>query len=952
MELNKLKQASDIYQLMSDKTIEQALQTLNTYRDLDDDVRQLVISLIHNAQQSSAYFNEKVAGQFSNKSVKIWQVGDHIGDYELLAPIGQGGMSMVFKAKRINSDTQKPVAIKIFSVGYNSPELRAKFVDEQKILASLSHPNIIAFHHGETTDDGDAYIVMELLHDGLAIDQYCQQHDLNNKSIVTLMIQALKAIQYAHNHLIIHRDIKPSNIIVSKSGQLKVLDFGIAKLLKPAKPDESDDINGDEQPTLVALTPSFASPEQIAGDAIDITSDVFSLAAVLVTLLSGEQPFPADRMLKACQNDYDHVRTLLNKHGVDRDLSNILLQALHPDKTQRYANAFALQEDLQAWLSQKPVTATGDSWWYRLRCFIQRRTALFGLSVVLFLTVISSIIGLSWQNKTIKLEAQKANAVKQFMLDAFSVTDPNVSQGVDLSAKDILKVAAQKIDDRQNIDQKIQFELYQALALAHGRLGFYTEAIDLLNKTLAIDATDQHSFALMAQYLLASGSRDDLQNLLVQTQEDQFDLPEDRAIFKRVRVLNLAQAGDYEQALKHFNLLDKWSQEPLDQVKNQAVLAEVYYLKGESEKSIEIIEAVKKAHPLPETHILNLGLNTDLVEYHDRVGNFSEALSLAKRNIELYDAILGDRHPNLGQAYNALSVFERLDGNLPEALKAAQKSEQIYRERYGDSSEGLSQALSNAGMVHYYLDDKDESLKLFKASADMLIDIFSAEHPEAINAQANLAIILNATGHPEESLALSQKIYAIEVKTLGEYHRSPLMTQRSMALTLASLERYDEAIAMAEENLDSVNKHFNDRQNMIDVTRSVLARVFYMAGQYEEAIPHFIKVLESPAQADENNMAQFTQLVAKSHWQLNNHDKANEYYAKWTEKLAQIYGQTDQKYLAAQLEWAKQLHSINQFEQAQVLTEAVREIVSTHQIDDEDIHKQLKELSAETTPYH
>ncbi len=945
MELQKLKQANEIYQLMANKTIEQAMASLKTYSDLDQEVKQLVISLIKNAQQSSEFFDQKVAHHYNAKTFKVWQPGDIIGDYELLEPIGQGGMSTVFKAQRVNSDTQKPVAIKILSLENNTSELKAKYIAEQHILASLSHPNIIDFHHGENTEVGDAYIVMELLDEGLSIDAYCKQQQLGTKLKIALMIQATDAIQFAHNHLIIHSDLKPSNIMINNSGQLKVLDFGIAKLISPQT--QGNDLHDEkaQQNTLLALTPSYASPEQINGHNIDVTTDVFSLAAVAVALITDQQPFPIDRVIKSCQTDTNHVRQLLKTHNVDKNLSNVLMKALHHDRTQRYANMFALREDFQAWMAQKPVTASGDSWWYRLQCFAKRRTALFSLSIVLLLTVTTAIVGLSWQNQAIKMEAQKADAVKQFMLDSFSVTDPNISQGIDLSTKDLLRLAAQKIDEQQNIDSYIHFELYQAMAKANGRLGYYTEAIELLEKALKIQTGEQHSLALLAQYYLSSGKRDELTTLLANIQENLFDSPTDRAMFKRVRVLNLAQAGDYEQALSHFGYLDQWIKGPLDEIKNQAVLAEVYYLKGQSEKSIEIIETVKKAHPLPETHVLNLGLNTDLVEYHDRIGNFTEALDLTKQNIALYQKILGDQHPNLGQAYNALSVFQRLAGDLSAALSAAEQSKTIFRQRYGDSSEGLSQALSNAGMAYYYLDKPDKAIEEFTASADMLIKIFSAQHPEAINAQANLAMILNATGHPEQALPQLQEIYNTEVQTLGATHRSPLMTQQALALTLSNLSQHDEAIRIAQENLSVVKQNFASRDNMLNGSVSILARVLFNAEQYETALPHFMSVIESSAEGNQNNKARFLKYVAKSHAQLNNSDQANQFYQQWTDQLQNLYGVTDPQYLQALLDWAQWLTQVDQASKASELINQVSDAIENHDIKTDALIQHLSELN-------
>ncbi|VAW44127.1 hypothetical protein MNBD_GAMMA02-1535 [hydrothermal vent metagenome] len=942
MDLNKLKKANQIYESLADKTIDEAMNQLNTYDDLDHEVLKLVKSLISNSQQPTAYFDAKVSQHYQTPHSKTWQIGDQIDDYELLELIGQGGMSMVYKAQRVNSETQKPVAIKLFNLPNQSPGLKARFQAEQTILAELSHPNVIEFHHGENNEQGNSYIVMELIDGGLPIDEYVNKHQLNTKQIIALLLQATEALQYAHNHLIIHRDVKPSNVMVNESGQLKVLDFGIAKLINP---DDTHMAKEQAKNTLMALTPSFASPEQINAQSIDVTSDVFSLAAVAVYLLTGQQPFPANRMLKSCVDDEVHVRKLLKSNINDQDLRNVLNQALHQDRKHRYANMFIFSEDLTDWLAQRPVSASKDSWRYRLNRFAVRRTALFVTSVVLITTVIAAVIALSMQNQAIKLEAEKANAVKQFMLDSFSVTDPNVSQGVDLSTKDLLRLAAAKMTLDDDMDPVIKFELYVALAVANGRLGYYPEAIALLNYALLVQPKNEQATALLAAYLFNAAEIETVNELLAQTQEDGYSSTTDKAAVKRVRTNVLAQAGDYEQAFAQFESLQTLELTDMDSIRNQALLAEMYYLKGESDRSIEIIQQLKITHPLPATDVFNLGLNSDLVQYYDRVGNYSAAKSLTLENIEVYREILGDQHPDLGIAFNALSAFQWLDGDLDEALVSAETSKQIYRKRYGESSEGLAQALGNAGVAYYYQKKYEPAIDELTLAADMLEGIFGADHPETMSAKGNLAVILNATDYPEKALPVLQKIYAVEVDTLGKNHRSTIYTQQSIALTLANLEQYEQAIFNARESIQLITEHFPNQPVFIKHAHSVLGRIYFMAGDHQLALKANLHHIEHWTEGNENNYARSLQLIAGSYQALQSFDQASEYYQKWTDHLAKIYGETDVKYLEGLLEWAEKSQQMDRHEQANALMLQVQSILTENDLELDDIQAKLKELS-------
>jgi serine/threonine protein kinase/flagellar biosynthesis regulator FlbT len=936
MDLNKLKQANDIFEQLAGQESETALQQLNTYEHLDDEVLTLVKSLIINHQQDSIYFRKQVSQLIPETPDCAFTSGDTLGGYQLLDVVGHGGMSTVFKAKRIDSDSQKSVAIKVFSLLEQNKELQTRFLAEQKILASLNHPNIIDFHHGETTTDGQSYLVMELLEQALPLDLYVTQNKLTVREIIALIRQATKGLMFAHNHLIIHRDIKPANLLITPQAQLKILDFGIAKLLTPCN-------QHNPSQTLMALTPHYASPEQINAGQIDVTSDVFSLAAVIVYLLTGQQPFPANRLLNNCLHDEVYVNDLLNRTLNDRDLRQILSKALNHDRNRRYQNMFAFDNDLANWMASKPVTATADSWWYRLNRFAVRRRALFTTLVILLLTVITAVSALSWQNQAIRREAHKADAVKEFMLNAFSVTNPNTSQGVDLSTRDLLKQAAAKITDDQNMDSETRLELYQAMANAHGNLGYYPEAISLLNTALKLDPGNESSLALLVQYNFASGQINAVNEQLADINEMRFSDPSNMAAVKRVRSNILAQAGEHEQAMIEFDLLSEIPLNPTDEAHNQALLAEILYLNGQSEQSIAILEKLKAELQLPETDVFILKINSDLVQYHDRIGQYSQARKLTEQNISTFQKILGDQHPDLGLAYNSLSVFQRLEGQLKDALVSAEKSKQLYLERYGEVSEGLAQAYSNAGMVYYLEQDFDQAVDSFTKATEMLIEIFSSSHPEALNAQYNLATILNATGQSAEAITILKTIYQIELDTLGTTHRSPLFTQQSMALTLARMENYEEAIKQSRNNLQSIKTHYADRPYFILQSRNVLARVLYMAGEYQEASILFTLNINQWTEGNENERANMLKLNAISLWHLNQATESNRYFQLWLTQLKTLYGPTDEKHLSAMLEWARLIKNTDPT-QSSALSLSVRQIITDHNLNYPDINQQLNNI--------
>jgi eukaryotic-like serine/threonine-protein kinase len=252
----------------------------------DDELRTELESLLHSHEQAGDEFLNSPAVDLTSLAPdpkgKPSHVGRRIGVYKIVEEIGHGGMGEVYRAVRVDGQYDKQVAIKLVRVGLDTPFLVERFRHERQILASLDHPNIARLYDGGTTDEGIPYLVMELI-EGTPIDQYCEEHDLDITQRLELFIQVCAAVQYAHQHLVIHRDIKPSNILVTDERVPKLLDFGIAKIVDP---------DGGMETTIVRpMTPEYASPEQVRGEPITTSTDVYSLGVVLYRLLTGKSPY-------------------------------------------------------------------------------------------------------------------------------------------------------------------------------------------------------------------------------------------------------------------------------------------------------------------------------------------------------------------------------------------------------------------------------------------------------------------------------------------------------------------------------------------------------------------------------------------------------------------------------------------------------------------------------------
>jgi eukaryotic-like serine/threonine-protein kinase len=343
-------------------------------------------------------------------------LGRRIGPYELTALIGRGGMGEVYRARRADAQYDREVAIKLVRGGYHVGYVLQRFRAERQILANLEHPNIAHLLDGGATADGLPYLVMELV-EGEPIDSYCEHRGLPIAARLRLFCDVCSAVSYAHQRLIVHRDLKPSNILVTNEGTVKLLDFGVAKLLQPTAPE----VTAAPTATLMqALTPAFASPEQILGLSITTASDIYSLGVVLYHLLAGRSPYghsvltTQDAIREVCEREplrpSAGVGAARGRPHVDHDLDVIALKALRKEPKSRYATVEQLAEDVRRYRAGLPVAARGDELGYRVRKFIGRHRFGVAAAIIVLLTIAAGVAATLRQAAIARRQAQIAQA--------------------------------------------------------------------------------------------------------------------------------------------------------------------------------------------------------------------------------------------------------------------------------------------------------------------------------------------------------------------------------------------------------------------------------------------------------------------------------------------------------------------------------------------------------------
>ena len=392
--------------------------------------------------------------------------GEHIGPYELVSEIGRGGMGFVWLANRADGAFKRSVALKLPFATW-AGRLSERMGRERDILAGLEHPNIARFYDAGVDAQGRPFMAMEYV-EGQAIDVYCGERNLSIRERLLLLLDVAKAVAYAHSKLVVHRDLKPANMLVTATGAVRLLDFGIAKLIE----GDTLQVSNETQFAGRLLTPDYASPEQIRGEAIGTAADIYSLGVVTYELLTGSRPYRLKRQSAAQleeaiakvdpQSASDVVQDKALKRQLRGDLDAILNIAMKKNPAERYATVDAFASDLQRYLGGQTVLARPDSTLYRLRKLaIRHRVSLSAGAVALLALMAATTVSLI-QAREAKRQAERATATKNFLLGVFRANDPRIASDRprgEITARELLDIGSARIEKDFRGQPELQIEL-------------------------------------------------------------------------------------------------------------------------------------------------------------------------------------------------------------------------------------------------------------------------------------------------------------------------------------------------------------------------------------------------------------------------------------------------------------------------------------------------------------
>ena len=509
----------------------------------DPELRREVEELLESCERAEGFLEHppvRLAAALVNE--RSSPAGRRIGPYLVTGEAGRGGMGVVFLAERSDGQFRQRVALKVLPRGLESDHAIRRFLDERQILASLTHPGIARLLDGGVTDDELPYFAMEYV-EGTSIDRYCDEFRLGIDARLRLFASVCDAVQYAHQNLVVHRDLKPSNILVTADGAVKLLDFGIAKLLSNDMPNGVG-VASDELTRSGGrwLTPRYASPEQISGAPVTTVSDVYTLGVLLYELISGHSPYrvsaltPSELMRAVCEEE--PVRpsvAVLRSESVTRgdgsmssavpdevararalrpdrlarrlrgDLDTIVLTAMQKEPARRYASAGALADDVRRHLTGQPVLARPDTLRYRASKFVRRHRVAVTAGGALALSLVAGAVGIARQNAVASRERERAQReaataarASQLLVDMFRLSDPDVAKGTTITAREMLERGTQRVETDFAGDPALQAVLLREIGRIYQNLALTDDAERLVRRAVAVWRREEPSAELAA----------------------------------------------------------------------------------------------------------------------------------------------------------------------------------------------------------------------------------------------------------------------------------------------------------------------------------------------------------------------------------------------------------------------------------------------------------------------
>lgn len=772
-----------------------------------------------------------------------------VGPYRLRRELGRGGMGAVYLAERADGQFEQQVALKLIKRGMDSEEIYRRFRSERQILARLVHSNVARLLDGGVSATGRPYFAMEYV-DGQSIVDHCDSRRLGIRARLQLFTAVCEAVRYAHQNLVVHRDLKPSNILVTTNGQVKLLDFGIAKVLT----EEAVSEGTLTRVGVRALTPDYAAPEQLRGDAVTTSTDVYALGAVLYELLTGRRAHrfsertPAEFERVVCEVNPELPSTVVTKPSVMTggavgqspgevsgvratdpqrlsqalrgDLDTIVLTAMQKEAARRYASVDALLDDLHRYMARLPIRARPDSLGYRTRKFLERHRVGVAASAAIAAALLVGFAGTIWQARVARREAAKATAVKDFLAGLFTASDPVYARGRDVSARELLDRGRVAADTGLSAQPELQAELLHVLAATYRELGLYGPSDTLHERAIRL-ATSVHGAESAEVSSIANGWATTMYAA------GQFDRAD--SLLSRVLAIQTQRSG----------------RDSPDAVKTISNLASIYDAKGDFAKAETLYREAISVGPRvfsPNDAEVAADLNNFGVALWRR-GKIELADSMVRAALELRRKLYDPEHPSFITTQHNLASILQARGDLAGAEKLEREVVAKRRRLYPGGHSDVAIALQQLEAILTAQGRYEESESTLVETLAIKRKLLGPDHSQTTQTVANLGVLNYRMRRLPEAAAATREALAALRRTLGPEHPTTQTTLNNLGAILSEAGSLDEAKPILRDVLAFRRKTLGDSAILTAQTMRNVGLLEYRRGRYSDAETAFRRAL-------------------------------------------------------------------------------------------------------------
>jgi serine/threonine-protein kinase len=783
---------------------------------------------------------ERFLSSANEAAYRLWDLDDasetragpptppsEIGAYRILDLLGSGGMGTVYLAERREGGVDRKVALKVVTGAAHRPELRRRFIAEQRILSRMEHPNVARLYDIGFDQVGAPFFVMEHI-DGVPITTYADERRLSAGERLALIRQVADALAYAHRNLVVHRDVKPSNILVTSDGVVKLLDFGVAKLLDDGPADSGGALTRADAPLL---TPEYASPEQIRGDPVTTGTDVYATGVLLYELLTGSRPYeftsrapahiervvtgqdprPPSLVAAAMSAEEAAVRSTTParlSRRLEGDLDAILLTALRKEPELRYGSSQELAADIDRHSRREPILARSPTWRYRGSRFVARHRAGVAAASLVALALAAGLAATTWQARIASQQADRAERVKNLLVDVFEGSDPDVAAGSTLTAVELLARGEEALLAGLGDEPEIQAELQQIVGTIYTSLGEYDRAAPLLESSVRL--RDRHSGpaeraaarAALADLRYATSDFADGERIARELLDLRRATHPEASVEYAAALTDLASfvknQGRYDEAegiLRDALEIDRSVGTPGSVAIDLNNLGALLTSQARYEEAIASLEeslAIRQQqHPEGHTDVATSMANLALAL--DKRGDFERADSLYEATLAMRRRLLGEEHALVAMVLNNQATMRQTEGRLEESRKLHGEALRVRRAVFGDDHAVVAASLNNLAIVSYYERDYESAAQTFREALRIFRLHHDEDHPHVLTGVGNLGAVLRAQGKLDEAEVLVRSTLETRIRVLGPDHHNTGGSWNNLGIILRLQGRYAEA---------------------------------------------------------------------------------------------------------------------------------------------------------------